>query len=70
MAANRPSYALCAWSVVHGRWAMLFCSPDLDKIGLFAAHLERGGSLIRIEASSSSVDDLEGARVMPLRRLS
>lgn len=70
MGAKRPSYALCGRHSGHGRWAMLVSSPDLRKLEHFGAHLERAGAVLRIEAWSSSGDDLEGVRVHPLRFLS
>lgn len=68
MAGKRPMYALCVWSVHRGAWAVMVSSADLGKVELFGGHLARVGSFQRIEACSSSVDDLDGVRVFPLPR--
>lgn len=70
MAAKRPMYALCAWSPRQERWMVAFSSADLGKVELSGGHFSRLGLSTRIEAWSSSVDDFEGVRVFPLRRLS
>ena len=67
MAASRPMYALCAWSAHRGAWGVIVRSGDLGKVALFSGHLERV-SMTRIEACSSSVDDLDGVRVFPVPR--
>lgn len=70
MAVKRPMYALCAWSSYQDRWVVIVSSSDLGKVELFGGHFARSGAFLRIEASSSAVDGLEGVRVHSLPRLS